>query len=254
MPMHDWTRVSAGIFHHFHNAWITHLSDALNDECLPPDYYALGEQRSGNIGPDVLTLHSEEAQPSEEGGPAYSVDCSGMIAVAEVPPRVSISQDAADDAAFYLERQRTVAIRHTSGDRIVAMIEIVSPHNKRGLQALDEFVDKIVVALREEVHVMIIDALPRGRHDPQGIHGAVWERMMAGEFELPKDLPLTLVSYAARPSTSAYVEPIRVGSALIDMPLFLTPDHYIPVPLEDTYQGAWSGVPRRWRQVIESVE
>jgi hypothetical protein len=44
---------------------------------------------------------------------------------------------------------------------------------------------------------------------------------------------------------------IRVGSLLIDMPLFLTSDHYVPVPLEANYMRAWSGVPRRWRRVIE---
>ena len=30
MPVHDWTRVQAGTFHHFHCAWITHLAEALN--------------------------------------------------------------------------------------------------------------------------------------------------------------------------------------------------------------------------------
>ena len=31
MPVHDWTRVSAGTFHAFHNAWITHIQEMLND-------------------------------------------------------------------------------------------------------------------------------------------------------------------------------------------------------------------------------
>ena len=44
MPIHDWTKVDAGIFHHFHNGWITRLSDALNDGLLPKGYYALAEQ------------------------------------------------------------------------------------------------------------------------------------------------------------------------------------------------------------------
>lgn len=35
------------------------------------------------------------------------------------------------------------------------------------------------------------------------------------------------------------------------MLLFLTPDHYINVPLENTYMAAWRGVPERWRKVIE---
>ena len=254
MPMHDWTRVSAGIFHDFHNAWITELRNALNEGLLPSEYYALGEQRAGNVGPDVLTLHSEALDPSNSGSqPLSGCNSGGIVAVAEKPPSVRICQDADDDATFYLSRQRTIIIRHTSGDRIVALIEIVSPHNKRGRLALDEFVDKIVSALREGIHVMIIDPLPPDRYDPAGIHNVVWERIMAGSFEPPADLPLSLISYAVRHTIRAYIEPIGVGSSLVDMPLFLTADHYVPVPLETTYLRAWSGVPQRWRRVIEGT-
>ncbi|HLN33189.1 MAG TPA: hypothetical protein VK395_35995 [Gemmataceae bacterium] len=55
MPVHDWSRVEAGIFHSFHNAWITHLAEALNGGLLPPDYYALGEQHAGRFVTDLLT-------------------------------------------------------------------------------------------------------------------------------------------------------------------------------------------------------
>ena len=46
-------------------------------------------------------------------------------------------------------------------------------------------------------------------------------------------------------------EPIGVGHTLPDMPLFLTPDHYIYVPLEPTYMAAWHSLPQRWRREIE---
>ena len=35
MPVHDWTKVDAGIFHDFHCAWIIHLKEALNEGLLP---------------------------------------------------------------------------------------------------------------------------------------------------------------------------------------------------------------------------
>jgi len=56
MPVHDWSRVDARIFHAFHHGWIEELSRALNRGVLPPDYYALPEQFAGGFGPDVLTL------------------------------------------------------------------------------------------------------------------------------------------------------------------------------------------------------
>ena len=58
MPVHDWTRVSAGTFHDFHNAWITELRNALNGGLLPRGFYAQGEQYAGQIQTDVLTLHA----------------------------------------------------------------------------------------------------------------------------------------------------------------------------------------------------
>lgn len=43
MPIHDWTRVAAGIFHDIHHDWIFTIKHALNQGVLPPDYYALAE-------------------------------------------------------------------------------------------------------------------------------------------------------------------------------------------------------------------
>ena len=79
MPIHDWTRVPAGIFHDFHHGWITAIRNALNAGLLPPDYYALAEQFAAGFGPDVLTLQGRgengdldreprAAPPSGEGG------------------------------------------------------------------------------------------------------------------------------------------------------------------------------------------
>lgn len=146
MPMHDWTRVSAGTLHAFHNAWITHIQEALND-----------------------------------------------------------------------------------------------------------FVDKVVAALRAGIHVLLIDPFPPGRHDPDGIHGFIWERLLAGQYTAPTDLPLTLVSYCAARPITAWLEPMAVGAALTSMPLFLTTGHYIPLPLEETYGQSYAGVPRRWKRVIEAA-
>jgi hypothetical protein len=53
MPIHDWTRVDAGLFHDFHQGWTTALSSALNAGVLPPNYFALMEQRIQGPIPDV---------------------------------------------------------------------------------------------------------------------------------------------------------------------------------------------------------
>src|SRR3954447_19087706 len=122
MPVHDWTRVQAGSFHHFHCAWITHLAEALNGGILPAGFYALAEQHAGQLIPDVLTLRLPEP-------PAETPTDGGGLAVAEAPPRVTRRLVASPDASYRMLR-RTLTIRHTSGHRIVAIVEIVSPANK----------------------------------------------------------------------------------------------------------------------------
>ena len=37
MPIHDWTRVDAGLFHDFHQDWTIELSRSLNAGLLPSD-------------------------------------------------------------------------------------------------------------------------------------------------------------------------------------------------------------------------
>jgi hypothetical protein len=58
MPIHDWTRVDSGDFHHFHQRWIQDIAAALNKGLLPPEFMALSEQIAGRTIPDVLTLET----------------------------------------------------------------------------------------------------------------------------------------------------------------------------------------------------
>lgn len=247
MPVHNWTGVSAGIFPHFHQKWIGILSDSLNSGLMPPDYYALAEQIIGDIGPDVLTLKTEGTD-----GPDIGVESGGLVAVAEALPQVRLTTTTRTED--YVRRQNHVVIRHSGGDRIVALIEVVSPGDKAGRQALHSFVDKAIEALCRGYHLLIIDLHPPGPLHPQGIHEAIWAEISAEVYTQPPDKPLTLAAYAAGQPTTAYVEPVAVGDTLPDMPLFLKSDRYVPVPLEATYQSAWHSVPLRWRRVLEGRE
>lgn len=143
-------------------------------------------------------------------------------------------------------------IRHASGDRIVALIEIVSPGNKASNHQFRTFVQKAVEAIFRGYHLLVVDLFPPGPWDPNGVHGAIWGDIGNDPFALPADEPLTLAAYSSGTPKRYYVEPTAVGRELVDMPLFLKPELYVNVPLERTYQGAYRGVPRRWRQVLEA--
>jgi hypothetical protein len=47
MPIHDWTRVDASLFHAFRHRWLGALCDALNAGALPEDHVALIEAARG---------------------------------------------------------------------------------------------------------------------------------------------------------------------------------------------------------------
>ncbi|MBI2805431.1 MAG: DUF4058 family protein [Planctomycetes bacterium] len=242
MPMHDWTRVDAGIFHAFHHDWITELARALNRGLLPSEYYALAEQQAAGFGPAILTLQapdSDERDPPRAGGILTRTRPATRF-VAQVP-----------DAEFYRRKKSSIAIRHVSGDRFVALLEIMSLGNKSSRKAFPDFLEKAFEFLDSQIHLLIVDPYPPGRRDPNGIHGAIWEELQDEPFHLPADKRLTLVAYEAGMMTRAYIEPIAVGDSLPDMPLFVEPDNHVLVPLETTYQASFSNIPQRWRKVLE---
>lgn len=82
-----------------------------------------------------------------------------------------------------------------------------------------------------------------------------WSRVGAGTFHdfhvaWTIELRNALNERILPPDYYAMAE--AVGNALPDMPLVLAPDTYVNVPLEETYQAAWRGVPRRWQRVLEA--
>jgi hypothetical protein len=243
MPVHDWTRVDAGILHAFHHDWIPDIARALNRGLLPPEFYALPEQIAGRLGPDVIALR----HPTIGTPPA--VASGGGVAVAEAPPQARFHVQS--EANQYATKAKAVIIRHTSDHRVIAMIEVVSPGNKNNRHGLRTFVRKAAEALQSGVHLLIVDLFPPGPRNPEGIHYAVWEYLMGeSDYTQPADAPLTVASYVGGDCPEAYIEPVAVGAPLRQMPLFLTSEVYVPTPLEATYQSTWDGLPAFWRGVL----
>jgi hypothetical protein len=245
MPMHNWTRVEAGIFHAFHHDWITELARTLNGGLLPDDYYALPEQQAAGFGPDVLTL---QTQPVDGDDTSKSAS-GGAATVIRIRPQTQFIAET--DAEFYRRKKSSIAVRHVSGDRIVAMLEVVSPGNKASRHALRAFVAAACELLEHRIHWLILDPFPPSPRDLNGIHAAIWEEVEDEPFVLPENKPLTLVAYECDLTTRAYIEPIAVGDPLPSMPLFVEPACHVLVPLEVTYQTAFAAMPRRWRTVLE---
>jgi hypothetical protein len=244
MPIHDWTRVDANLFHDFHQTWTINIRNALNGGLLPKGFSALVEQHAAGVVPDVLALQrrSRPNRPSEPTG--------GNVITATPPKTRHIIRAQREISA---QRGNRITIRHPLG-RVVCVIEIVSPGNKGSRAALRSFVEKTVDFLRHGVHLLVIDLFPPSVRDPQGIHKAIWDEIEDEPFELTPDKPLTLASYYAGVPKVAYVEPVAVGDLLPDMAAYLDLDSYVNVPLEATYQATWASCPEDMREAVERGE
>lgn len=240
MPIHDWSRVDSGIFHHFHQRWMGHVARVLNEGLLPDDYYALTEQFAAGFGPDVLTLqdggNSDDSKRASSGGVALATP--KLLPVAET------------DMAYYRRKQNIVVVRHVSDDRVVAVVEIVSPSNKAARHPFRAFLQKAADLIDAGIHLMILDVHQPSRRDPEGVHAAIWNAISGEEPTLPKGKPLTFASYECGNTVRAYVMHAAVGDAIPEMPLFLEPGQAVSVPLDATYEAAFAEVPRRWQRVL----
>jgi hypothetical protein len=210
MPVHDWMRVSDGTFHDFHYSWVLEIKRALKRGLLPKGYYVMAEQFGGALG----------------------------------QTRTTIARDS------YARLQRSLIIRHTSNNRIVAMIEVLSAGNKASRHAIRSFVDKAVSALDGGIHLLLVDVHPPGPRDPHGIHGVLMNEIGTEEYILGKERPLTAVAYIGGTRVEVFVSHFAVGEPIPRMPLFLTRENYVYVPLEAAYMAAWEDVPPQYQEAL----
>ncbi len=242
MPIHDWSRVPAGIYHDFHQDWTIQIRRTLNAGILPPGFFAMADQRVSGPEPDVIALRLRGPEPT------------GGLVVAEAPPRLRQAARAPSDAARYARKANRIAIHHGIGT-VVAMIAVLSPGNKESRSAVAAFVTKVVDFLRNGIHFLMIDPFPPGPRDPNGMAQLIWQEIADGTMEpLPGDQSRVIAAFDAGESLTAYFEAIDVGQPLPEAPLFLAPGWYVNVPLEQTYQASWDVTPDPIRKlVVESV-
>lgn len=241
MPIHDWSTIPSGLFHHFHQTWSVRLADALNEGHLPQGISAMVEQRAGRKIPDVLAI-----EMGVDEFPAVDEIGQGGMAVAE-KPTATITERF--EREIYGEIGNSIVLRHHLG-RIVAVIEILSPGNKESRSAINELVQKTCDLMRAEVHVMIVDLFPPSQRDPQGIHKLIWDDFQQKDFEFPSGKDRMVMSYEGGPEVAAYLEPLAVGDPLPEMPLMLPRELHIKVPLESTYMRSWELLPQPIKNAV----
>ena len=143
MPVHDWSRVGVGIFHDFHLTWNVEIKKELNGGVLPPDHYCDDRTDCRRCGPRALTLQA-------------------------VAPIGAIND--------YALKRRSLVIRHTSDDRVVAIIEILSPGNKSSRHTVRSFVKKAAAYLAPVITLCCSTSSHQARATRKGFTGPSGKR------------------------------------------------------------------------------
>jgi hypothetical protein len=240
MPMHDWSRVSAGTYHNFHVLWLSAITNHLNAGILPEGCFAMAEQVIGGPEPDVVTLNLGMLPPGQS---------IGVVALAAPRQKPTTSVVMIADEDRYVRKANRIVVRHELGE-VLAVIELVSPGNKNSVHGIRALVDKLAGLLFDRINLLVIDPLPPTLRDPQGIHALIWNEITDQPFHLPPDRRLTIAAYQSEPVKTAWVEPLAVGMPLPSMPLFLRGEFYVNLPLEPGYMETWNVLPQQLKRLV----
>ena len=219
------------IFPDFHDSFITHIRERIQERLPPPYIAALGRRAwievcERYIGPDVQVVRRGNA-PAETDG--------GAVAVA-APPRseplvVHVTHDERHEpfVEIYLGRG--------SDRRLVTCIELLSLSNKTpGEHGRDLYLRKQGEILYGKVHLVEIDLLRDGEHTtavPRHRFAKV-----AGEFEYHVSI------HRFDNLEDFFVYPVRLNQPLPEIAIPLLPgDPPLPLDLQAVFQRTYNAGP-----------
>jgi hypothetical protein len=138
MPIHNWSRVSDGMFHWLHQTWIVAIAKWFYEGRLPEGFYAIGEVYAYEVEPDVPTV--EDRRPKTGRANGHSSNGFG-VALLESPPKTRFTWEAETES--YLAKKDLIAVRSVDGI-LVAVIEMVSAGNKSSKARFRTFLTKTI--------------------------------------------------------------------------------------------------------------
>ncbi len=225
MPLHDW-RDDRG-WNSLHLVWQAQLLDWVQPR-LPAGYRAY----LGSV--PALTIDIPNGRP-DLGVRQWHPESATAGGGAGSPPLPEPDTEAV--AVFELDPQTAVHI--DLHGRLVAAIEIVSPRNKDRPDARQRYLGRYLAYIRQGVHLMLIDVLPR----PADFSFA--DALAANlRFDQPPCPAPFVVSYRVGEPVpegtlvGVWRRPLRVGDPLPAVPLALTVRESVLIDLEHTYREA----------------
>jgi hypothetical protein len=218
----------------FHTTWASAIADALNDDWLPPGYFAEEQVTAGGrVEIDVATFSA--AEPVTVGEPG-----SGGASVLLQSPRAwTVPEPTLVLPLVRLEEFAVRIYQPEGGPTLVAAIELVSPANKDRPESRRAFAAKCAAYLHAGISLAVIDAVTSRTAD---LHGELM-RLLHPETPLSAASPLFAAAYRAVQQEGESVvecwrEPLAVGDVLPRLPLFIDAATAVPLDLETTYTAA----------------
>jgi hypothetical protein len=212
----------------FHHSWAAFIAQQLNQETLPPDYYAESEI---SVGPeleiDVAALELTRPGGGGRGGPTTTVWTPAR-------PQIIASIDFAQ-----LDSYEIRVYQDLGGAQLRAAIELVSPANKDRAGSRRTFAAKCAGYLRHGIGVVIVDVVTERSAN---LHAEFFDILEVKGRRPAWESPTGLyaVAYRAvtvrkRPRVEAWPERLALGEVLPTVPLWLALDLSVPLRLEESY-------------------
>jgi len=231
MPLHDWSELTG--WDGVHDVWIVDLLRWLQPR-LPEGLRAyIGSTPALTVGaaaehPDVNVRHW---LPEASTGPRSQQELPADHDASLVEPDI-------ETATMTLDPQTALFV--AAHNRMVAVIELISPRNKDRPSARNFYLSRYLGYLQEGAHLLLVDVHPR----PLTFSFA---DAMAQELQIaqpPTPSPLAVAYRVGEPAATGgrmlaiWRRPLQVGMPLPTMQLPLTVHAAIPINLEETYMGA----------------
>ncbi|MGM0490107.1 MAG: DUF4058 family protein [Planctomycetota bacterium] len=210
----------------FHHAWATFIAQQLNQETLPPEYFAESEISLGpELQIDVATMEAGTSKADDNGGTAVW---------APSKPAISVAVDFAR-----LDTCEVRVYQDLGGAKLRAAIELVSPANKDRPGSRRTFAAKCAGYLKHGVGLCIIDIVTQRAAN---LHAELCEVLEAEEAQWSALTGLSAIAYrpvtiAQWPHLEIWPQALELGHPLPVVPLWVNLDICVPIRLEDTYRA-----------------
>ena len=213
----------------FHHAWATFIAQQLNQETLPPDYFAESEI---SLGPELEI----EVATMELTGPR-SNDKGGVTVWSPPRPKIAVKVDFA-----HLDSYEIRVYQDLGGAELRAAIELVGPSNKDREGSRRTFAAKCAGYLKHGIGVIIVDVVTARTAN---LHEELFEVLDVKSRRPAWESSTGLYAVAYRAVTvrkklrvEVWPEALALGEALPVLPLWLSLDLSVPLRLEDSYLAA----------------